>query len=118
MNQEETKRQIRDDFVEQLQDLARADPDIQALIISATPETTHYPMARDAMSAGKHVFGVDQRDYAGDVHVLPAEGGASPQQETEVYAHLVRDFRLPRQEAVQWKGDDGADRVTVFHYRF
>lgn len=30
MNQEETKRQIRDDFVEQLQDLARADPDIQA----------------------------------------------------------------------------------------
>jgi scyllo-inositol 2-dehydrogenase (NAD+) len=24
--------------------------------ISATPETTHYPMARDALAAGKHVF--------------------------------------------------------------
>jgi predicted dehydrogenase len=30
--------------------------DIDAVIISATPETTHYPMARDALLAGKHVF--------------------------------------------------------------
>ena len=25
-------------------------------MISATPETTHYPMARDCLLAGKHVF--------------------------------------------------------------
>ncbi|MEX1125824.1 MAG: Gfo/Idh/MocA family oxidoreductase [Acidimicrobiia bacterium] len=31
-------------------------PDIQALMISATPETTHYPMARAALAAGKHVL--------------------------------------------------------------
>jgi scyllo-inositol 2-dehydrogenase (NAD+) len=31
-------------------------PDIQALMISATPETLHYPMARDALAAGKHVL--------------------------------------------------------------
>jgi len=30
--------------------------DIQAVYISATPESTHYPMARDFLSAGKHVF--------------------------------------------------------------
>jgi scyllo-inositol 2-dehydrogenase (NAD+) len=30
--------------------------EIDAAIISATPETTHYPMARDALAAGKHVF--------------------------------------------------------------
>src|SRR3990167_9067858 len=30
--------------------------DIHAIIISATPESTHYPMARAALSAGKHVF--------------------------------------------------------------
>ena len=30
--------------------------DLDAIIISATPETTHYPMARDALAAGKHVF--------------------------------------------------------------
>jgi predicted dehydrogenase len=29
---------------------------IDAIIISATPETTHYPMARAALLAGKHVF--------------------------------------------------------------
>ena len=30
--------------------------DLDAIIISATPETSHYPMARDALRAGKHVF--------------------------------------------------------------
>jgi scyllo-inositol 2-dehydrogenase (NAD+) len=30
--------------------------DIDAVYISATPESTHYPMARDALTAGKHVF--------------------------------------------------------------
>src|SRR5271170_818305 len=30
--------------------------EIEALFISATPETTHYPMARDCLAAGKHVF--------------------------------------------------------------
>lgn len=29
---------------------------IEAVYVSATPETTHYPMARDFLSAGKHVF--------------------------------------------------------------
>jgi predicted dehydrogenase len=31
-------------------------PAIDAIIVSATPETTHYPMAREALAAGKHVF--------------------------------------------------------------
>ena len=30
--------------------------DIEAVVISATPEDTHYPMARDCLAAGKHVF--------------------------------------------------------------
>lgn len=30
--------------------------EIDAYYISATPETLHYPMARDCLSAGKHVF--------------------------------------------------------------
>ncbi|HSA90085.1 MAG TPA: Gfo/Idh/MocA family oxidoreductase [Burkholderiales bacterium] len=29
---------------------------IEAVYISATPETTHYPMARDFLAAGRHVF--------------------------------------------------------------
>jgi len=30
--------------------------DVSAVMISATPETTHYPMAKAALEAGKHVF--------------------------------------------------------------
>jgi predicted dehydrogenase len=30
--------------------------EIEAIYISATPETTHYPMACDCLAAGKHVF--------------------------------------------------------------
>lgn len=30
--------------------------EIEAVYISATPESTHYPMTRDALAAGKHVF--------------------------------------------------------------
>ena len=33
-----------------------ADDRIDALMISATPETTHYPMAKEALEAGKHVL--------------------------------------------------------------
>jgi scyllo-inositol 2-dehydrogenase (NAD+) len=32
------------------------DPSIVALMISATPETTHHPMAKAALNAGKHVL--------------------------------------------------------------
>src|SRR5450432_1659351 len=34
----------------------RALEEIHAVYISATPETTHFPMARDWLAAGKHVF--------------------------------------------------------------
>src|SRR3982074_1512102 len=29
---------------------------IEALYISATPESTHYPIAREVLAAGKHLF--------------------------------------------------------------
>src|SRR5471032_841266 len=30
--------------------------EIEAVYVSATPETLHYPMARDFLAAGKHLF--------------------------------------------------------------
>lgn len=33
-----------------------ANNDLDTIIISATPETTHYPMAKESLLAGKHVF--------------------------------------------------------------
>ena len=32
------------------------DPDVEAVMISATPETTHHPMTKAALEAGKHVL--------------------------------------------------------------
>jgi predicted dehydrogenase len=31
-------------------------PEIETIYVSATPETTHYPIARDCLAAGKHLF--------------------------------------------------------------
>jgi predicted dehydrogenase len=33
-----------------------ANPDIQAIMVSATPESNHYPMAKACLEAGKHVL--------------------------------------------------------------
>ena len=33
-----------------------ANPDISAVMISTTPETTHYPIAKESLQAGKHVL--------------------------------------------------------------
>jgi predicted dehydrogenase len=33
-----------------------ANPSIEAVIISTTPEPTHYPIAKESLQAGKHVF--------------------------------------------------------------
>ncbi|HEV8439923.1 MAG TPA: Gfo/Idh/MocA family oxidoreductase [Methylomirabilota bacterium] len=32
------------------------DREVEAVYVSATPETTHFPIARDCLAAGKHVF--------------------------------------------------------------
>ena len=63
--------------------------DLDAIIISATPETTHYPMARDALKAGKHVFlekppGATLSEVA-DLEALAASKGLSPVS----YTHLT-----------------------------
>ena len=68
-----------------------------------------------APSAAKHVFGIDQRDNAGDIHVLAAAGG-TPARVSRVYDYLARDFKLPRQEAVRWKGEDGVEVEGLLYY--
>jgi dipeptidyl aminopeptidase/acylaminoacyl peptidase len=66
-------------------------------------------------AAGKHVFGIDDSENAGDIHVLPAAGG-TPARVSRVYDYLARDFQIPRQEAVRWKGADGVEVEGVLHY--
>ncbi|MBI1872264.1 MAG: S9 family peptidase [Acidobacteria bacterium] len=57
----------------------------------------------------KHILTIEDAENPGDVYVTGA-GASAPARVTHVYDYLARDFRLPRQEAVQWKGADG---ITV-----
>ncbi len=53
-----------------------------------------------------HALGINTPTNAGDVHLLP-DGGGEPAKATAVFDYLADAFRLPRQEAVQWEGEDG-----------
>jgi dipeptidyl aminopeptidase/acylaminoacyl peptidase len=70
-----------------------------------------YVAARD-----EHVFGLNERTNAGDIYSMPSSAGAMPTRITHVYDYLDRNFRLPRQEAIQWKGDDGANVEGLLYY--
>jgi len=70
------------------------------------------------LTDGKHVIGawstngnrwafaISDATNAGDIWVLDA-GASAPARVTHVFDYIARDFKLGRQEAIQWKGADG-----------
>jgi len=64
---------------------------------------------------GLHVLGISTATNAGDLWMVPA-GGGERDRITDVYGYLERDFQLPRQEAITWKGADGATVEGMVHY--
>ncbi len=62
-----------------------------------------------------HVYSVNERTNAGDVWMLPASGGRRSRI-TRVFDYLDLDFKLPRQEAIQWKGEDGETVGGLLYY--
>jgi dipeptidyl aminopeptidase/acylaminoacyl peptidase len=65
--------------------------------------------------AGRHVFMIDEPTRIGDIYTW-APGENSPRRVTDIYDYLQRDFALPRQERVEWKGNDGAAIEGVLTY--
>ena len=63
----------------------------------------------------RHVFMIDEPTRIGDIWTW-APGEASMRRVTGVYDHLDRDFALPRQERVEWKGADGVRIEGVLTY--
>ena len=57
----------------------------------------------------RFVFTIDEPTNAGDVWTMTPSDKA-PMQVSHAFDHLVREFKLPRQERIEWKGADG---VTV-----
>ncbi len=65
--------------------------------------------------AGQHVFGINSPTNAGDIHLLAADGG-EPVKVTSVFDYLDETYRLPRQEAVRWPGEDGVEVEGLLYY--
>ena len=64
----------------------------------------------------RFVFGINEQTNAGDIYTLENKRRASPQKVTKVYDYLNNEFRLPKQEAIQWKGADGATVEGLLYY--
>jgi dipeptidyl aminopeptidase/acylaminoacyl peptidase len=68
-----------------------------------------------APAAGRMIFQLDEPARLGDAWTLPFTGG-EPARVTGVYDALEREFFLPRQEKVVWKGADGAAVEGLLFY--
>lgn len=62
---------------------------------------------------GRHVFTKDDAMNAGDVWTMTT---GAPAQVSHVFDRYAKDFRLPRQETVEWKGADGATVEGMLFY--
>ena len=63
----------------------------------------------------RFAFTIGDSTSAGDVWVMAASDTA-PRRVTRVFDYLARDFKLGRQEAIQWKGADGAMVEGILTY--
>ena len=64
----------------------------------------------------RHVFAVSDRTNAGDLWMLDRKAGATPTRITHVYDYLDKEFLIPRQEAIRWKGADGVTVEGLLYY--
>ena len=64
----------------------------------------------------RFVFGIGEQTNAGDIYTLENKRRASPKKVTKVYDYLNNEFRLPKQEAIQWKGADGTMVEGLLYY--
>ena len=60
-----------------------------------------------------HVFTSHEMTSPGEVWIME---GASPRKVTGVYDRLTREYKLPREEKVEWKGADGVTVEGLLYY--
>jgi dipeptidyl aminopeptidase/acylaminoacyl peptidase len=64
---------------------------------------------------GRHLFMIDEPARIGDIWMW-GPGDAGPKRITGIYDYLDREFALPKQERVEWKGIDGIKVEGVLTY--
>ena len=62
----------------------------------------------------RHVFTRRTAQSPGDIWVMT--GTAAPTQVTRVYDDLAGRFRIPREEAITWRGEDGVEVEGLLYY--
>jgi dipeptidyl aminopeptidase/acylaminoacyl peptidase len=67
-------------------------------------------------AADVHAIAFDEPTNPGDVWTLAGTKGARPKRVTQVFVNLGRQFRLPRQERITWKGADGTPVEGLLYY--
>ena len=66
-------------------------------------------------SGDRVAFTISDSQSGGEIWTMAA-GEAAPRRVTRVFDYLTRDFRLGRQEVIQWKGADGATVEGIVTY--
>ncbi len=69
-----------------------------------------------SFAGGRHVFMIDEPTRIGDVWTWAPPVGTAPRRVTGIYDYLDREFALPKQERVEWKGIDGVKVEGVLTY--
>jgi dipeptidyl aminopeptidase/acylaminoacyl peptidase len=67
-------------------------------------------------AASQHIFTSSEPMSPGEIWISSANGGSTPRKVTSIYEDLPKRFRLPRQEAIQWKGADGKTVEGLLYY--
>jgi dipeptidyl aminopeptidase/acylaminoacyl peptidase len=68
-----------------------------------------------SMSGGRHVLMFDEPTRIGEVWTL-APGASAPVRVTGITDYLDRNFAMPRQERIEWKGADGVTIEGILTY--
>ena len=68
-----------------------------------------------ARQADQQIFTASEMPSPGEIW-LAGESASSPHKVTSVFEYLPRDFKLPRQERVEWKGKDGTTVEGLLYY--
>jgi dipeptidyl aminopeptidase/acylaminoacyl peptidase len=88
----------------------------------ATTKTTQITNGEHALrdweldpASGRQTWSFDEPTDPGDVWLLAADGG-QPVRITHVFDYLAREFKIPRQEKITWKGVDGVTVEGILYY--
>ena len=66
-------------------------------------------------TADRLVMAVAEPDNPGDLWIMPL-ASPTPTRVTTTFEYLARDFKLPRQERIEWKGADGVTVEGLLYY--